>query len=135
MTRAEPVRPCRPATPAARRGDDAPDAGKRRGRRRAGEDRRGDILAAARAEFGARGFDATTIRGVARAAGVDARLVHHYFDGKDALFVAAFELPARPQHADRGVLAPGSTASGSACVRLFSRSGTPTRDVSASSRC
>src|SRR4051794_7313348 len=54
------------------------DPGRRRGRRPAGEDTRGVILAAARAEFGSRGYDGTTIRGIARAAGVDARLVHHY---------------------------------------------------------
>jgi AcrR family transcriptional regulator len=98
----------------------APDAGRRRGRRPAGEDRRGDILAAARAEFGARGFDATTIRGVARAAGVDPRLVHHYFDGKDALFVAAFELPVRPQQLLASVLAGADDDSiGPRLVRLF----------------
>jgi AcrR family transcriptional regulator len=96
-----------------------PDAAKRRGRRPAGEDRRGDILAAARAEFGDRGFDATTIRGVARAAGVDPRLVHHYFDGKDALFVAAFELPARPQPLIEAVLAPGADGVGGRLVLLF----------------
>jgi AcrR family transcriptional regulator len=55
------------------------------------------ILAAARAEFGGRGYDGTTIRGIARAAGVDARLVHHYFDGKEDLFVTALGFPARPQ--------------------------------------
>ena len=37
------------------------------------------------------------MRGVARAAGVDARLVHHYFDGKEDLFVSALGFPARPQ--------------------------------------
>jgi AcrR family transcriptional regulator len=98
---------------------EVPDGGKRRGRRPAGEDRRGDILAAARAEFGERGFDATTIRGVARAAGVDPRLVHHYFDGKDALFVAAFELPARPQQLLEAVLGPDAGTIGPRLVRLF----------------
>jgi AcrR family transcriptional regulator len=98
---------------------EVPDGGKRRGRRPAGEDRRGDILAAARAEFGERGFDATTIRGVARAAGVDPRLVHHYFDGKDALFVAAFELPARPQQLLEAVLGPDAGPIGPRLVRLF----------------
>jgi AcrR family transcriptional regulator len=98
---------------------EVPDGGKRRGRRPAGEDRRGDILAAARAEFGERGFDATTIRGVARAAGVDPRLVHHYFDGKDALFVAAFELPARPQPLLEAVLGTDAGSIGPRLVRLF----------------
>jgi len=36
------------------------------------------------------------MRGIARAAGVDARLVHHYFDGKEELFVTALGFPARP---------------------------------------
>ncbi len=96
-----------------------PDGAKRRGRRPAGEDGRGAILAAARAEFGARGFDGTTLRGVARAAGVDPRLVHHYFDGKDALFVAAFELPARPQHLLEAVLGTDADGIGVRLVRLF----------------
>jgi AcrR family transcriptional regulator len=69
---------------------------RRRGRRSGGEDTRGLILSAARTEFGRRGYDGTTMRGVARAAGVDPRLVHHYFDGKEDLFVAALGFPARP---------------------------------------
>jgi AcrR family transcriptional regulator len=79
---------------------------RRRGRRPAGEDARGAIVAAARSEFGSKGYDGTTMRGVARAADVDPRLVHHYFDGKDDLFVAALELPVRPQ--DLVVAAVGS---------------------------
>ena len=98
---------------------DPPDGARRRGRRPAGEDRRGAILAAARDEFGARGFDGTTLRGVARAAGVDPRLVHHYFDGKDDLFVAAFELPARPQQLLEAVLGTDVDAIGARLVRMF----------------
>ena len=78
---------------------------RRRGRRPAGEDTRGLILVAARSEFGRRGYDGTTMRGVARAAGVDARLVHHYFDGKEELFVSALGFPARPQDIVAAVLA------------------------------
>jgi AcrR family transcriptional regulator len=89
--------------PAASRND--PPESRRRGRRPAGEDTRGVILAAARAEFGSRGYDGTTMRGVARAAGVDARLVHHYFDGKEELFVSALGFPARPQDMVAAVLA------------------------------
>ena len=65
----------------------------RTGRRPGGEDTRGRILAAARTEFGERGFDGTTIRGVAAAASVDPALVHHYFGSKQRLFVAAMEIP------------------------------------------
>lgn len=53
-----------------------------RGRRPAGEDARAQIVEAARAELAAKGYDGTSLRGVARAAGVDPALVHHYFDGK-----------------------------------------------------
>jgi AcrR family transcriptional regulator len=83
----------------------AVEPGRRRGRRPAGEDTRGIILAAARAEFGAHGYDGTTIRGIARAAGVDARLVHHYFEGKEDVFVTALGFPHRPQDIVAGVLA------------------------------
>lgn len=61
----------------------------RRGRRPAGEDTRASIVAAAREEFAAKGFDAVSMRGVARAAGVDPGLIRHYFDGKGELFAAS----------------------------------------------
>lgn len=57
-----------------------------RGRRPAGEDTRGKILAAAAAEFAARGYTGTSLRGIARVAGVDPSLLHHYWDGKADLF-------------------------------------------------
>jgi AcrR family transcriptional regulator len=92
---------------------------RRRGRRPAGEDLRGVILAAAREEFAQRGFDGATLRGIARAAGVDPRLVHHYFEGKDAVFAAAFEIPVRPIDVVEPVLAPGADGVGERLVRLF----------------
>lgn len=104
------------ASPEQATGVDGP---RRRGRRPAGEDRRGDILEAAREEFARRGFDATTLRGIARAAGVDPRLVHHYFDGKDDVFTAAFEIPVRPVDVLEPVLAPGPDGVGERLVRLF----------------
>ena len=52
------------------------------------------ILAAARQMFAELGYDRTTIRAVAKAAGVDAGLVMHYFGSKDELFSRAAELPA-----------------------------------------
>jgi AcrR family transcriptional regulator len=66
---------------------------RRTGRRAGAVDTRGQILAAARTEFGEAGLDATTIRGVASRAGVDPALVHHYFGSKQALFLAAMEFP------------------------------------------
>jgi AcrR family transcriptional regulator len=67
------------------------------GRRPGGPDTRGEILAAARESFAGKGFDGTSIRGVARQAGVDAALVHHYFSGKDELFIEAMALPIDPR--------------------------------------
>ncbi len=67
------------------------------GRRSGAPDTRGEILAAARSEFASKGFDRTSMRGVAREAGVDPALIHHYFDGKDGLFAAAMALPLSPR--------------------------------------
>jgi len=47
------------------------------------------ILSAARLELSQRGYDGATIRGVARRAGVDPRLVRHYFHDKASLVGAA----------------------------------------------
>ena len=52
------------------------------------------ILDAARQEFGDRGFEATTVRDVARRAGVDPSLVLQHYGSKAALFTAAIRLPA-----------------------------------------
>ena len=52
---------------------------------------RAEILAAARARFGASGFERTTMRAVAADAGVDAALVMRYFGNKEALFAEAAE--------------------------------------------
>jgi AcrR family transcriptional regulator len=67
------------------------------GRRPGGPDTRGEILTAARESFASKGFDRTSIRGVARDAGVDAALVHHYFGGKDDLFIESMALPIDPR--------------------------------------
>ncbi|MGW0712620.1 TetR/AcrR family transcriptional regulator [Streptomyces sp. NPDC002643] len=54
------------------------------------------ILAAAREEFSERGYDKTSMRGIAKAAGVDSALVHHYFGTKDQMFEAAVEVAFSP---------------------------------------
>jgi AcrR family transcriptional regulator len=66
------------------------------GRRPGGADTRAQILEAARAEFGERGYTAATVRQVARRARVDPALVYHYFADKAGLFVACLDLPADP---------------------------------------
>ncbi|HWO64865.1 MAG TPA: TetR family transcriptional regulator [Umezawaea sp.] len=52
------------------------------------------ILDAARQEFATRGFEGTTIRGIAAVAGVDASLVMQHYGSKAALFTAAVQLPS-----------------------------------------
>jgi AcrR family transcriptional regulator len=69
----------------------------RPGRRPGGPDTRGEILGAARKTFADKGFTATSIRAVAREAGVDAALVHHYFASKDELFIESMAIPVDPR--------------------------------------
>lgn len=54
------------------------------------------ILAAAREEFSERGYDKASVRGIAKAAGVDSALVHHYFGTKEQVFEAAVTLSFGP---------------------------------------
>lgn len=68
----------------------------RRGRPAGATTTRADVLRAARELFAEQGFTATTIRAVARRAGVDPALVLHYFGSKDDLLAAALELPFDP---------------------------------------
>ena len=67
------------------------------GRRPGNADTRGEIVEAAKRVFAEKGYDGASLRGVAREAGVDPALVHHYFDGKASLFVAAMALPFDPR--------------------------------------
>ncbi|WP_052492433.1 TetR/AcrR family transcriptional regulator [Leucobacter komagatae] len=46
------------------------------------------VLAAAHTQFGEHGYQGTTIRGIAAAAGVDPKLVHYYYGTKAELFTA-----------------------------------------------
>jgi AcrR family transcriptional regulator len=96
-----------------------PSAVARRGRRPGNEDTRGAILAAAREEFAVRGYAATTLRGIARAAGVDARLVHHYFEGKREVFVASIGVPADLSAIVQNVAGPGPDGAGERLVCAF----------------
>jgi AcrR family transcriptional regulator len=63
------------------------------GRRPGKVNARDDIIQAAKETFATQGYAGASLRAVARAAGVDAALVHHYFDGKADLFIAAVALP------------------------------------------
>ena len=79
-----------------------------RGRRPGDPERtRRQILDAAQERFGSVGFERTTIRSVAEAAGVDPSLVLHHFGSKQGLFVAAHELPLDPaEMLERVISAP-----------------------------
>src|SRR5271154_647263 len=83
------------------------------GRRPGNADTRGEIVEAAKRVFAAKGYDGASLRAVAREAEVDPALVHHYFDGKASLFVAAMSLPFDPRivamHERPGVTDPGSS--------------------------
>ena len=54
------------------------------------------ILDAARQQFSESGFEKTSVRAIAKAAGVDAALVHHYFGTKEQVFEAAVEVAFAP---------------------------------------
>lgn len=70
------------------------ESGARRGRRPGSGTTRQAVLDAARARFARDGFGATTIRGVAGDAGVDASQVMQFFRSKDELFAAVMAVPA-----------------------------------------
>lgn len=90
-----------------------------RGRRPGGGDTRADIIDAARDEFAEGGYDTTSLRAVARRAGVDPSLVHHYFDGKPALFAAVIGAPADPAALVGRVISGPREAVGENLVRTF----------------
>ncbi|MFC7896171.1 TetR family transcriptional regulator [Streptomyces sp. NPDC057381] len=75
-----------------------PEGTRRRGRppRTESADTRARILTAAREEFSERGYEKTSVRGIGKAAGVDAALVHHYFGTKEQVFEAAIEVAFAP---------------------------------------
>jgi AcrR family transcriptional regulator len=65
------------------------DARKRPGGRRAGDSGTRDaILDAATKLFSQRGYQGSSLRAIAAAAGVDPALIRHFFGGKDTLFAA-----------------------------------------------
>lgn len=99
----------------------AEQATRRRGRPRAGAsaDTRDGIVKAAIAEFADNGYDGTSLRAVARRAGVDPALVHHYFDGKAGLLAAAIQFPVRPDRILDELLAGPRDEVGAGIVRFI----------------
>ncbi|MET7308693.1 TetR/AcrR family transcriptional regulator [Streptomyces sp. NPDC005134] len=77
------------------------------------------ILEAARTEFAERGYDKTSVRGIAKKAGVDAALVHHYFGTKDEVFAAAIEVSFEPALVIPAILSGGTNGLGERLARYF----------------
>jgi AcrR family transcriptional regulator len=77
----------------------------RAGRRRGKSGTREAIEAAARRLFADVGYDRTSLRAIAREAGVDPSLVVHFFGSKQRLFVSVVELPFDPAAVLPGLLA------------------------------
>ncbi|MCE0447631.1 TetR family transcriptional regulator [Streptomyces tricolor] len=98
-----------PAANAPLAGGAARAPARRRGRppRTESAGTRDRILTAAREEFSARGYEKTSVRGIAKAAGVDSALVHHYFGTKEQVFEAAVEVAFAP-----AMNAPNAVADG-----------------------
>jgi AcrR family transcriptional regulator len=94
-------------------------ARRRTGRRPGDSGSRQAILTAARIEFGRRGYESTTIRGIARHADVDPALVHHFFLSKEGVFAAAMQEAYALAGRLPDILEPGLDGVGERLVRLF----------------
>lgn len=92
-------------------------------------DTRAAILSAARSQFAAKGFSGTTMRSIAREAGVDASLISHYFGDKSQLLVATMDLPLNPLEKLAGVVAGGVDGMAERLLRTFLSAWDPHRDV------
>jgi len=86
-----------------------------------GEDTRDRIYSAALALFRERGFDATTMRDVAAAAGMSLGAAYHYFPSKDAIVLAYYDRISR-EHARRVATEAGSQKSLAARLGVAFRS-------------
>jgi AcrR family transcriptional regulator len=75
---------------------DEGNAVRRGGRRPGPSGTREAILAAAGRHFAENGYDRASLRGIAAGAGVDQKLIAHFFGSKQQLFVAAVGLPFNP---------------------------------------
>jgi AcrR family transcriptional regulator len=91
----------------------------RTGRRPGQTETREQILGAARNQFAERGYDGTTIRGIAAEAGVNPALIHHFFGSKEQVFAAALELPINPAEVLSTILDGPRDEIGVRVLRLF----------------
>ncbi|MEO6825940.1 MAG: TetR family transcriptional regulator [Microbacteriaceae bacterium] len=94
---------------------------RQRGRPRADAavDTKKRITRAAAAEFADRGYEAASLRSIARRAGVDPALVHHYFEDKADLFTTTVGAPIRPDRLLSVILAGPHEQIGEGLVRYL----------------
>ena len=97
------------------------DTGARRGRRADGGQARAAIEESAWRLFADQGYDRTSVRQVALAAGVDPMLVTHYFKTKAGLFAAIVRPPVDPVAATGFVLGEGPDRAGERLAALIVR--------------
>lgn len=88
-----------------------------RGRRPGSSETRSAILTAANRSFMEKGYEATTIRGVARAAGVDPALVHYYFGDKTRLLLHSARIGFDPTAMIARIAAAGPRGVGVRAIR------------------
>jgi AcrR family transcriptional regulator len=102
-----------------------------RGRPPAGDpaDRRTAILDTARSQFAAQGFSGTSMRAIAREAGVDVSLIGHYFGDKAGLLVATMQLPVNPIEKIGSVIEGGPDGMAERLLQMFLMAWDPHRDV------
>jgi AcrR family transcriptional regulator len=100
-------------TEAARRGGRGP------GRRPGPTETREKILAEARELFAEKGYDGASLRAIARAAGVDPALVHHFFGNKEGVFIEAMRFPVDPSVILPRIMASPRDRLGETMVRIF----------------
>jgi AcrR family transcriptional regulator len=89
---------------------------KSRGRPPGNPDTRGRLVAAARERFLAVGYAETSLRSVARDAGVDPSLLNYHFGSKEGLFGAVMALTLSPSRVVSRVLDGGGPLTGAAIL-------------------
>lgn len=92
-------------------------------------DTRARIIEVARQHLAAKGFAGSSMRAIAREAGVDPSLISHYFGDKSGLLVATMQLPLNPIEKILPVLAEDINGMGIALVRTFLDAWDPHREV------
>ncbi len=89
------------------------------GRRPGNPDTRNEIVATARRLFAESGYDKTSVRDIAAAAGVDPALIRHYFGTKAELFRSTVGWPLAPDDLVARITGGGRGEIGARLTRVF----------------